>query len=504
MKKDNCLNEEVIHKYLEDLFNDSEHQEVVEHLRYCQDCREKISIAEYVLASPTEEELAEVNKLLPVDPKEIFESAKEGYVRYKNILKKRVNIHHKTADSESLGSGSKQFERNYFDRTVDARPVRRMPLNRKIIMASSVMLLLLGVGITISSVERLSSSNQLVKNASEATELIDAYNHEQSDNPIRISDGTAETDGHLAKNMMQDRTTRDASSTVPLNTVLKVSQADSGSTKNSFSGFTADIMATPIEKDDDLDSVLLAASESIDSRGNPLDNTYSEDEGLNFGGAGSDDNYRAAIRLEWAPRAPRINITLTASNSNVGIGVTNPEAKLVVHGDSGTNLIEAYNDVSGLVFRVERATGNMFADGSFNFIGAELAEYIDVTNTVESGDVIEIDPDNPGKFRKAREAQSVRVAGIITTVPRVILDDNSVSGQKRNGRPAVALAGRVPVKAMAKFGAIEIGDLLVSSSIPGYAMKCSERSECMGAIIGKAMEPLAEGVAKIMVQVMLR
>ncbi len=57
---------------------------------------------------------------------------------------------------------------------------------------------------------------------------------------------------------------------------------------------------------------------------------------------------------------------------------------------------------------------------------------------------------------------------------------------------------------MAKFGNIEIGDLLVSSPFPGYAMKCDEPRECIGAIIGKAMEPLEEGVGKIMVQVMLR
>ena len=192
---------------------------------------------------------------------------------------------------------------------------------------------------------------------------------------------------------------------------------------------------------------------------------------------------------------------------NVGIGSTDPAAKLVVRSSSGTNLIEAYNDGGGagpLVFRVERATGDVYAAGSFNPGGADVAEYVNTSEAVEPGDVIEIDPDNPGQFRKAREAKSSRVAGIITTDPGVILGGNSVDLQKYDNHPAVALAGRVPVKAMAKFGDIEIGDLLVSSPFPGYAMKCDEPRECIGAIIGKAMEPLQEGVGKIMVQVMLR
>jgi hypothetical protein len=68
----------------------------------------------------------------------------------------------------------------------------------------------------------------------------------------------------------------------------------------------------------------------------------------------------------------------------------------------------------------------------------------------------------------------------------------------------LALAGRVPVKVTAKYGAIQVGDLLVSSPIPGYAMKCPEASKCVGAVVGKALEPLQEGVGVIEAQVMLR
>jgi hypothetical protein len=208
-------------------------------------------------------------------------------------------------------------------------------------------------------------------------------------------------------------------------------------------------------------------------------------------------------------------VSLTTATDNVGIGTSTANAKthisntanqpaLRIDSSAGTNALEIYNTQGGqnMIFRVERATGNVYADGSFTGGGADVAERIDVTDAVEPGDVVEIDPENPGKFRKAREALSTRVAGVISTAPGVVLGNKSA--EHNDARPILALAGRVPVKVTAKYGAIAVGDLLVSSPIPGYAMKCPEKSQCIGAVIGKALEPLAEGVGVIEVQVMLR
>lgn len=57
--------------------------------------------------------------------------------------------------------------------------------------------------------------------------------------------------------------------------------------------------------------------------------------------------------------------------------------------------------------------------------------------------------------------------------------------------PAVALAGRVP---------IEVGNLMVSSPFPRYAMKYPNR-KCIGAIMGKALEALETGEGRILVLV---
>jgi len=225
------------------------------------------------------------------------------------------------------------------------------------------------------------------------------------------------------------------------------------------------------------------------------------------------------FRVFTGPSTERLRITgsgvVAFLNSTVGIETISPSAKvhisntanqpaLRIDSSDGQNALEIYNTQGGqnLIFRVERTTGNVYADGSFQGGGADVAERIDASEHLEPGDVVEIDPDNPGKFRKAREAVSTRVAGVISTAPGVVLGNTDAMGT--DTRPILALAGRVPVKATAKFGAIQVGDLLVSSPIPGYAMKCPEASQCIGAVIGKALEPLSEGTGLIEIQVVLR
>jgi hypothetical protein len=63
----------------------------------------------------------------------------------------------------------------------------------------------------------------------------------------------------------------------------------------------------------------------------------------------------------------------------------------------------------------------------------------------------------------------------------------------------LALLGRVPVKATTENGPIMPGDLLTSSSKPGYAMRCESVQQCEGAIIGKALGSLEDREGLIMV-----
>lgn len=150
------------------------------------------------------------------------------------------------------------------------------------------------------------------------------------------------------------------------------------------------------------------------------------------------------------------------------------------------------------VFRVER-TGNVFAEGAFfPGVGADVAERIDVSESVEPGDVVELDPGHLGQYRKARQAYSQLVAGVISRAPGVTLANRSMT----DNQPFLALLGRVYVKVSVENGPIRPGDLLVSSSIPGYAMRCVKAAECERAIIGKALESLEEGTGFILMLVM--
>jgi hypothetical protein len=61
--------------------------------------------------------------------------------------------------------------------------------------------------------------------------------------------------------------------------------------------------------------------------------------------------------------------------------------------------------------------------------------------------------------------------------------------------------GIVPCKVSTENGPIMTGDLLVTSSTPGHAMKGTDRSRMLGAVVGKALEPLQKrsGVIQVLV-----
>jgi hypothetical protein len=202
----------------------------------------------------------------------------------------------------------------------------------------------------------------------------------------------------------------------------------------------------------------------------------------------------------------------TGASGIAGTFTTQQTTGTVIRGFQGTLGVSPAE-----VFRVE-ADGDVFADGSYNCglasgcfntgTGADLAERIDVTEALAPGDVVEIDPHQPEHFRKVRGPMSTMVAGIVSTLPAVTLANNDLvdneTGKRTDTRPLLALAGRVPVKVTDEGGPIRPGDLLVSSSTPGHAMRCAERLACFGAILGKAMEPHGKGVGTVLALVTLQ
>jgi hypothetical protein len=138
--------------------------------------------------------------------------------------------------------------------------------------------------------------------------------------------------------------------------------------------------------------------------------------------------------------------------------------------------------------------------GAAKFYGgySDLAENYRVSQ-VEAGDVVIIGAD--GVLTRCTKACDTAVAGIISSAPMLHIQAGLDEG---TGAAPLALVGRVPCKVDATERPIKPGDLLVSSSTPGHAMKCTSKRPAAGTVIGKALEGLEKGTGVIQVLVTLR
>jgi hypothetical protein len=181
---------------------------------------------------------------------------------------------------------------------------------------------------------------------------------------------------------------------------------------------------------------------------------------------------------------------------------------------NGTYIFEGYDDSTNPEnrrFAVERATGNVLADGSFTGPAdfAEMMEVVGSKDQYEPGDVLVIGPD--GKLTRSSTAYATNLAGVYSTKPGFVGDTEiaelSIEARERPSqkeRVPVAIVGIAPVKVSAENGAIQPGDMLTTSSKVGYAMKCLDKLLCFGAVLGKALEPWERDTGVIRVLVTLR
>jgi len=183
---------------------------------------------------------------------------------------------------------------------------------------------------------------------------------------------------------------------------------------------------------------------------------------------------------------------LTASNTiingqggNVGIGTQTPTAKLDVKGN-----VSVTGDIT--------ATGNIAAKYQ------DVAEWVPSAQKLSAGTVVVLDPSRTNHVLASIKSYDLGVAGVVTDHPGIIL------GESGDNKLKIATTGRVRLKVDASHGPIAIGDLLVTSDIPGVAMKSEPISiggrlmHTPGTLIGKALEPLAKGTGEILVLLSLQ
>jgi hypothetical protein len=187
------------------------------------------------------------------------------------------------------------------------------------------------------------------------------------------------------------------------------------------------------------------------------------------------NNSQARIHLGDPERADNPVTT----HGSVGIGTTQPAAKLAVNGD-----VEVTGDI--------------------RLLGADCAENFDVSEAeaAEPGTVMVIDQE--GTLKPSEQPYDKRVAGVVSGAgglkPGIVLDKQ----ESNEGRLPVALVGKVVCNVDARHSPIEVGDLLTTSSTPGHAMKADDPLRAFGAVIGKALHSLKGGQGIIPVLIALQ
>jgi hypothetical protein len=174
------------------------------------------------------------------------------------------------------------------------------------------------------------------------------------------------------------------------------------------------------------------------------------------------------------------------SGGNVGIGITSPGSyKLNVNGNTNVS-------------------GDLTVTGNIKAKFQDVAEWVPSTEQFASGTIVVLDATKSNQVVASTQAYDTRVAGVISEKPGLEL------GERGTGKVLVATTGRVLVKVDASQGPIHIGDLLVTSDIPGVAMKSepiiigNRKMHMPGTLIGKALEPLEKGSGKILVLLSLQ
>jgi hypothetical protein len=205
--------------------------------------------------------------------------------------------------------------------------------------------------------------------------------------------------------------------------------------------------------------------------------------GLYFGIGSSGNAWLQVARHDGSTAT--YDLVLQASGGKVGVGTITPSEKLHVVGNG-------------------KFTGNLIVDGNIAAKFQDLAEWVETSQVNPAGTVVVLDDTKSNQVVASTQAYDTRVAGVISDQPGIAL------GEAAPNRVLVATTGRVRIKVDATSGPIRVGDLLVTSDIPGVAMKSqpvsvgSVQLHRPGTLIGKALEPLPQGRGTIMVLLSLQ
>jgi len=168
--------------------------------------------------------------------------------------------------------------------------------------------------------------------------------------------------------------------------------------------------------------------------------------------------------------------------------------------------IDEFQSASDLKMRI-RPSGDVWVESEMSAAcyetrgGCDIVEGFDSENrTLEPGDVVVIDVENPGQVKKTNHAYDKKVLGIISGAngiqPGIKLSQEGVL----EGEFPIAMAGQVYVKVKGK---VTPGDLLTTSTTAGHAQSVTDFENSHGSVIGKALTGNEEGQGLVLVFVNL-
>jgi hypothetical protein len=213
----------------------------------------------------------------------------------------------------------------------------------------------------------------------------------------------------------------------------------------------------------------------------------------------------------WTPnfgtgRAGRFsNFNSANGNPTVQISTNGTGSTLLVNHTGASGNLAIFQSGGSNIARINKAGRGFFNGGTQNS-GADVAEAFDVTGDVKSyspGDVLVIADDADRTVTRCSVPYSTMVAGVYATKPGVLLTEENIDNDLADKVP-MGVIGVIPTKVCMEGGAIHRGDLLVTSSEAGHAMKADLDKVKPGQVIGKALENFdgtGTGLIKVLVNV---
>jgi hypothetical protein len=229
-----------------------------------------------------------------------------------------------------------------------------------------------------------------------------------------------------------------------------------------------------------------------------------------------DGNQKTTIQLRTDGSGGNIDLNSRSGRTSVYMGTNGSGGEIGIASATST-LYTTYLGTSGLLI-LDDANSKQLAsftrtdDGTAGQVivnGTQVHDYAEVFEIAESagltpGSVVAASSDGKG-IKLSSGAYNPTVVGVISGAGTFQPGMRIGSREDGSSNMPVSVSGQVYVRVSSEAGVIAIGDLLVSSNVPGVAMRGADKTRLTGSVIGKALQSYSgQGESLIRMLVMLR